>query len=175
MLAVKETVPGLELVKIDKSNIKQLKLLNASILPIHYTNKFYQSVLQNSDCCRLALWNGKYVGMVCCKVDSSILYIMTLGCLVLYRRKKIGTALLNFVLERTEGEKCGAVQLHVHSSNTDAVLFYEKFGFSVKQTVENYYRYLNPTSAILLERVMAPSEQPAVTFSNPAPVTASGE
>ena len=147
-------VPGLQLVRIDKSNLKNLRLLNASILPIHYTAKFYQNVLQNPDLSRLALWNEKYVGMVCCKIDSDVLYIMTLGCLVLYRRKKIGTSLLNFVLELSRAENCRAIHLHVHSSNDEAVQFYEKFGFSVKETIENYYRYLKPTTGLFLERSM---------------------
>ena len=164
---VKDARSGSELVKIDKSNIMQLKLLNASILPIHYTPKFYQYVLQNPNCSRLAMWCGKYVGMVCCKVDSNILYIMTLGCLVLYRRKKIGTKLLNFVLDLSKAEKCSAVQLHVQSSNSDAVEFYEKFGFCVKDNIDNYYRYLKPTSALLLERLIVPSnsEQQVIVSS----------
>ncbi|KAL5251995.1 hypothetical protein ACHWQZ_G014962 [Mnemiopsis leidyi] len=147
-------LPGLRLVKIDKSNVKNLRLLNASILPIHYSTKFYQTVLQNPDLSRLALWNEKYVGMVCCKIENGVLYIMTLGCLVMYRRKKIGTSLLNFVLELSRSENCCSIQLHVHSSNDEAVQFYEKFGFRVKETLENYYRYLKPTTGLFLERSM---------------------
>ena len=77
---------------------------------------------------------------------------MTLGCAVLYRRRGVGSALLRFSLELAKSNKCVSVKLHVHSSNSDAVAFYEKFGFTVKGEIGGYYRYLDPSTALLLER-----------------------
>lgn len=42
------------------------------------------------------------------------------------------------------------ITLHVHSVNEVALAFYQKFGFTVLQKVPNYYKKLEPQSAIVL-------------------------
>ncbi|PWZ01109.1 acyl-CoA N-acyltransferase [Testicularia cyperi] len=47
--------------------------------------------------------------------------------------------------------KVQSIYLHVQTSNDEAKLFYEKFGFTVTQTIDSYYRRIQPASAWLLE------------------------
>ncbi|GAA5989015.1 hypothetical protein JCM5350_001750 [Sporobolomyces pararoseus] len=50
------------------------------------------------------------------------------------------------------------ITLHVQVGNEDGKKFWEKFGFSVVETVPNYYRKIEPSSAWMMERpVLAPS------------------
>ena len=42
--------------------------------------------------------------------------------------------------------------LHVHVDNTEAIEFYKKFDFDIKETVPNYYSKLTPSSAVLLSK-----------------------
>lgn len=150
-----ESPLDLQLVLLDASNISQLRLLNSAILPIHYSEKFYKTVLRDTSGCRLAQHRGTYIGMVCCtEIRPGVLYIMTLGCVPACRRKGVGSALLRFVLGCARERSARVVQLHVHSANQDAVSFYEHFGFKVEGTEEGYYRYLKPTSGFLLEKEM---------------------
>ena len=68
-------------------NIKQLKLLNTTIFPVSYTEKFYKEVLTVGEFAKLAWYEDVIVGSVCCRIDTDAdsgvkkLYIMTLGCL----------------------------------------------------------------------------------------------
>ncbi|SNX82433.1 related to N-alpha-acetyltransferase 50 [Melanopsichium pennsylvanicum] len=41
--------------------------------------------------------------------------------------------------------------LHVQTSNDEARTFYEKFGFKVQDTIDNYYRRIQPASAWVLQ------------------------
>ena len=86
--------------------------------------------------------------------NSTSLYIMTLGCNVLYRRRGIGSALLQYALNLATEECFTKVKLHVQSTNSDAVDFYRKFGFRVVKEIEGYYRYLKPSGALLLEKCL---------------------
>ena len=45
------------------------------------------------------------------------------------------------------------VYLHVQTSNTAALEFYSKFGFSQAAIIPDYYRKITPTDAVLLEKL----------------------
>ena len=79
-----------ELGGITQHNIKILKRLNQMIFPVNYNEKFYKYVLKAGELAKLAYYNEMIVGAVCCRVeensDNKNLYIMTLGCLAMYRR-----------------------------------------------------------------------------------------
>ncbi|KAJ3118275.1 mitogen-activated protein kinase binding protein 1 [Physocladia obscura] len=69
------------------------------------------------------------------------LYIMTIGVLAPYRRLGIGSALLSTLVTRAATElSLGSIQLHVQTTNTDAMRFYAKHGFESVKFVEGYYR-----------------------------------
>lgn len=48
-------------------------------------------------------------------------------------------------------KKVSSIYLHVQTSNDVARDFYEKLGFKVTSTVDNYYRRIQPASAWVLE------------------------
>ena len=56
----------------------------------------------------LAYYNDIVVGAVCCRIDvldgSRRLYIMTLGCLAPYRKRGIGSTMLEHVLKFVEND-----------------------------------------------------------------------
>lgn len=47
--------------------------------------------------------------------------------------------------------KISQIYLHVQTSNDEARTFYEKFGFKVAETIDNYYRRIQPASAWVLQ------------------------
>ncbi|GAA6020868.1 hypothetical protein JCM11491_000011 [Sporobolomyces phaffii] len=48
------------------------------------------------------------------------------------------------------------ISLHVQVGNEDGKKFWEKFGFTVKETVPDYYRKIEPRDAWLMERPVLP-------------------
>merc|ERR1712098_975591 len=104
--------------------------------PVSYNDKFYKDVLEAGELAKLAYYNDVVVGGVCCRIDMTEgikkLYIMTLGCLAPYRRKGIGSKMLEHVLSYVEKDSnFNSVFLHVQINNDGALEFYKKFGFEV--------------------------------------------
>jgi GNAT superfamily N-acetyltransferase len=47
-----------------------------------------------------------------------------------FRRKKIGTAMLNFIISKIKDLGCAELLVHTDSENIDAIQFYKKNGFN---------------------------------------------
>ena len=146
---------------IDANNVGTLRVLNRTILPVQYKDKFYRDVIGYPEEVRQMAYKGdNVVGAVCCRVEDhpsgsgKRLYVMTLGVLAAYRGYQVGTQLLEHVLDHAAKEmrEVKSVYLHVHTANEDAVSFYSKFGFKVTETIPNYYTRVQPPSCHVLER-----------------------
>jgi ribosomal protein S18 acetylase RimI-like enzyme len=48
--------------------------------------------------------------------------------------------------------------LHVQTSRDEAIAFYKKFGFEIVETLENYYKRIDPPHAYVLMKTL---QQPA--------------
>ncbi|CAM9672578.1 unnamed protein product, partial [Scytosiphon promiscuus] len=100
------------------------------------------------------------VGAVCCRIEPAesagghdSLYIMTLGVLATWRRRKIGTKLLRRVLDSLPRyPSVEQVYLHVQTNNGEAVGFYEKHGFKVEETIANYYKRIDHPDCFVLKK-----------------------
>lgn len=83
---------------ITKANLQQLRLINVHTLPVRYSDKFYDELLDRYDnnYLRFAFVQGFSVGAICARVEKEDnlpykkLYIMTVNVLAPYRRYGIG-------------------------------------------------------------------------------------
>lgn len=100
---------AVQICDINAANLKQLRVLNVSTLPVRYTDKFYKDLLTNgfAEYLKFASWNGFAVAAVCARIerhetvpDSFKLYIMTINVLAAYRRRGIGNKLSLFSMRR---------------------------------------------------------------------------
>nr|CAG4644334.1 EOG090X0ED2 [Lepidurus arcticus] len=151
----------IELGDVTPHNIKQLKRLNQVVFPVSYNDKFYKDILEAGELAKLAYYNDIVVGAVCCRIDviegSRKLYIMTLGCLAPYRRRGIGTKMLEHVLNVVEKDgNIDSIFLHVQVNNDSAIDFYKKFGFEIVETKEHYYKRIEPSDAHVLQKTLRP-------------------
>ncbi|XP_063716883.1 N-alpha-acetyltransferase 50-like [Symsagittifera roscoffensis] len=179
----------IDLGDITKHNVGQLKRLNTVIFPVMYNDKFYKDVLDLGELAQLVYFNDIIVGAVCCRVEKGgppqnpnnthtplpspgfrdknqkKIYIMTLGCLPKYRRLGVGTVMLEHVFKLCEKfPDVEAVYLHVQLGNDSALEFYKKEGFEITNTVEGYYKRIEPSSAYVLEKVInSPKESAAAS------------
>jgi len=148
----------IDLGEITKHNIRLVRRLNHSIFPVSYNDRFYKDVLEAGDLAKLALFNDIAVGTVCCRIEladnEKRLYIMTLGCLFTYRRLGIGSTMLKHVLECATKKGVDNIYLHVQINNTEAIEFYKKFGFEIVDTKEDYYKRIEPSTALVLRKQM---------------------
>ena len=141
---------------VTKDNVEQLRKILTVTLPVRYHEKFFTDIVRtHEDITKFAVWNGFAVGAICCRIethgDISKLYIMTLSVLPAYRRRGIGSKLLQSVLDSIpQFPEVSVVYLHVQTSNTLATDFYNKFGFETTETVADYYKNIEPTDAHVL-------------------------
>lgn len=147
----------MDLGDVTPHNIKQLKIINQVVFPVCYNDKFYKDVLEAGQLAKLAYYNDVVVGGVCCRLDATggtrKLYIMTLGCLGPYRRKGIGSKMLDHVLDiAARDTTISSIFLHVQVNNDSALEFYRNFGFEVVETKEHYYKRIQPPDAHVLQK-----------------------
>ena len=124
--------------------------------------KFYQDCTACGDVTQLAYFNDILVGAIACRLERKgkgavKLYIMTLGVLPPYRGRAVGTNLLRHsIKEALEEPLVDEVYLHVQSNNEDAINFYKKQGFGIKETIKGYYRKISPPDAVVLSKTLRP-------------------
>ena len=100
------------------------------------------------------------VGAITCKYEedednkeSRVVYIMTITVLKAYRRYGIGSQLLEQAIDDCKKEDVKRIYLHVLESNKSALEFYHKHGFTIKETLLNYYEDLEEPNCLVLEKV----------------------
>ena len=142
-------------------NLKQMKQLNDAIFPVKYKDKFYSDCIACGDVTQLAYYNDILVGAIACRLEQKEgavkLYIMTVGVLPPYRGRGVGSNLLRHsIKEALEEPLVDEVYLHVQSNNDDAINFYKKQGFGIKETIKGYYRKISPPDAVVLSKTLRP-------------------
>lgn len=144
-------------------DIHEVKRLCHDWFPIEYPENWYKDITMNPKFFSLAAVSGsKIIGMIvsevksrglCNSEDSSILasyfpkttlvaYILSLAVVKEYRRRGIGSLLLRHLLTyltSDEMNRCKAVYLHVLTSNSSAIEFYEMLNFQVHCYLPMYY------------------------------------
>ena len=140
--------------EITKNNINQLKQLNKFSLPINYGDDFYNKIVNHLRFGRFSYINDVIIGAITWKYDhcqgtkERNIYLMTINVLEHYKRKKIGTKLLQELinLHKDMKEIC-YINLHVQESNEIARKFYKNAGFEEVKKIENFYTNIEPKGA----------------------------
>ncbi|KAF2072042.1 hypothetical protein CYY_006632 [Polysphondylium violaceum] len=156
-------VKNVELGDLTNKNINQLKLLNSTILPISYDEKFYLNLLTNGFMTKLAFFNDVVVGAVSCRIDppsdgceTSSLYIMTLGVLAPYRNLGIGKKLIEHLDTYCKSNKFSKIFLHVQVGS-EAIEWYKKQNFQTESLITNYYRHIEPADCYSMSKTITPT------------------
>jgi len=114
----------------------------ASVLPIPYPGAFYKSITREGTrrYGLLAQKDGKWMGAIVWEVEpsGSSIHILALAVLLGYRRKGVASLLL----EQISVQSQLPITVEVQTENSEALAFYHSLGFSLVETLENYYRFL---------------------------------
>ena len=121
---------------ITKNNYNQLKQLNNLSLPVRYSDDFYYRIINHSRYGRFAYLNDVIVGAITWKYDhcenskERNIYLMTINVLEPFQRCKIGTQLLQELINlHKDMKEINYINLHVQESNQIARKFYLNAGF----------------------------------------------
>ncbi|XP_067928365.1 N-alpha-acetyltransferase 60-like [Watersipora subatra] len=158
---------------LEPRDIDEVKDLCRIWFPVRYPEFWYQDVTSAERYYSLAATHpvdGHIIGMIVCDVkslkqvnredhsllsrehcteDSRVAYILSLGVVESFRRKRLGSALLNKLIEYLTSpvkRHVKAVYLHVLFSNMAATSFYRKHDFREHMFLPFYY-HINGRSA----------------------------
>ncbi|GIY89308.1 n-alpha-acetyltransferase 60 [Caerostris darwini] len=145
-------------------DVPAVKKLCTEWFPIEYPDSWYKDITSSNKFFSLAaVYRVQIIGLVvaeikaqsqCNKEDQGLLssnftkntkvaYILTLGVVEDFRRNGIATLLLNSLVDHLtknpDGNSCKAVYLHVLTSNTTAIQFYEQRNFTLHSFLPLYY------------------------------------
>ncbi len=85
--------------------------------------------------------SGKIVGFIVgVKTTQNVARILMLAVVQSKRRKKIGSLLLHHFVEIMDLLQIKEIELEVRTRNKTAIAFYHKHGFTIKDTIKNFYQ-----------------------------------
>ncbi|KAI3648638.1 hypothetical protein MP228_006492 [Amoeboaphelidium protococcarum] len=145
----------LDVGELNRNNLGQAKAINSVVLPVKYSDKVYNTVLDRGHG-MLAYFNDSVVGCITSfpadaaefgagGSEHTGIYIMSFCVLAAYRGYGVGSMLLQeFIKSCLSLSKDSAdfISVHVQAGNESGKKFYEKSGFTVVDTVRDYYKDL---------------------------------
>jgi ribosomal-protein-alanine N-acetyltransferase len=101
-------------------------------------NYFYETYPQGF---MVAEFGKKIIGFVVgVKINNETAKILMLSVSESYRKKQIGTKLLDEFLKKIKKEKIQSIELEVRTRNEKAIKFYEKHGFEIIEKLTDFYQ-----------------------------------
>lgn len=135
---------GAELREINRECLPALKQVIRLIFYTTYPDKYFDTILDHPALSRVAYIGEIMVGCMLCIPDHDLskIYIMAVGCLAPYRRRGIGTQLLQYIDHYCQNVSSiiKSIYLHVQVSNEDAITFYKRHGYRTTDRIKDYYK-----------------------------------
>ena len=138
--------------RCELSDIIPVIEINLRTLPEHYSDYFYESLLEElPEAFIVAEISGKIVGYIMCKIEHGFSnfkklgfvkkgHVVSIAVIDEHRRKGFGSILVDEAVKGVKTIQGSELYLEVRCSNNDAVKLYEKLGFSITQKLKAYYR-----------------------------------
>lgn len=139
------------IVKLNESHVSQVAELEKICFSNPWSESSVASELKNS----LSLWlvaeeEGRVAGYIGSQTVCNETDMMNVAVHPGFRRRGIGEALVNALVEDLKAMESHCLTLEVRASNAPAIALYEKLGFSEIGRRKNYYR--NPREDALILR-----------------------
>jgi ribosomal-protein-alanine N-acetyltransferase len=116
-------------------------------------NAFLKEIHKLYSLPRVAVLGDKVIGYICANYIMDEGHIMNLAVHHNFRRRGIGTKLVEEVLDELKENDCRYIYLEVRFSNLRARNFYERFGFKVAGIRRNYYTSPIEDAALMMRRL----------------------
>ncbi|KAI8065811.1 acyl-CoA N-acyltransferase [Gongronella butleri] len=150
-----------QLQDVNVYNTLALKQLHGLLFPVRYTDSFFEQAKQAGELAKIVYVDNHAVGTICCRLEPEgpdhvgmyRIYIMTLGVLEPYRRRRLGHVLLQHILNEAQLRPyVTRVYLHCQVTNTAATAFYQQHGFEKVAYARDYYKHIPDKDAYVLVR-----------------------
>jgi ribosomal-protein-alanine N-acetyltransferase len=102
---------------------------------------------------RVALFQEQVIGYICANFVLHEAHLLNLAVREDFRRRGVGTILLQEILQELKKKGCVFVYLEVRVSNAGAQVFYEQFGFTVASKRKKYYGSPDEDALIMMGRI----------------------
>lgn len=178
---------------VNHHDIPELKLLQNELFPIQYSDSLYNEIGSQIISLGCYLNHPGYnlgeipmlVGAILFRVQMNTsnshlrwtymmsstrcTYIITIGVVTILRGRGIAKNLINYCLDYSRKSESTPlyISLHVAEYNSEAIPFYESFGFELAEKLENHY-YINNEyfDAYHYIYYLLPSLEPILTWKN---------
>jgi|YNPMSStandDraft_1061717.scaffolds.fasta_scaffold00029_39 ribosomal-protein-alanine N-acetyltransferase len=128
---------------IEKANIKDInELYKIELLSFEKPWQFiyfYYCFFNNNILILKAILNRKIVGFIITNQEEDSVHILNLAVNPKYRNLKIGSMLIETILNNKSYEKIYIFYLEVRKNNIIAINLYKKYGFVIEKVLKNYY------------------------------------
>jgi ribosomal-protein-alanine N-acetyltransferase len=116
-------------------------------------NAFLKEIHKLYSLTRVAVLGDKVIGYICANYIMDEGHIMNLAVHHNFRRRGIGTKLVEEILDKLKENDCRYIYLEVRFSNLRARNFYERFGFRVAGIRRNYYTSPVEDAALMMHKL----------------------
>lgn len=143
----------LKLRQFSLSDLNEIQKIEKTSFPsrIAYSKNYFRKIYQKFPKCFIVAKEGKKIlGYAIGQLRKFSGELISIAVNEKWRRKKIGTKLLKFVLAEFKKMKARRIMIQVREGNAAAVVFYRKFGFRILKKLRNYYR--NGDNAFLMKK-----------------------
>lgn len=134
--------PGLTLRPYAPSDFETLYKIDQACFPkgIAYDRgQFRTYVRSQGSYCVLATFGGQVAGFILIEIAGEFAHIITLDVLETYRRKSVGSILLEDAEREAASRGARSMVLETATTNQPAIALWKKHGYRHSVTIENYY------------------------------------
>ena len=142
---------------INEKNLGQFRKINESTLAVSYSEKFYLAMTnQWQEFSFFAYLSDITIASISARRetrnDELGIYVMTCSVLKHYRHLKIGSQLMQQLMDKGRKAGINLIFLHVWTASEDALKFYLALDFEKSEEIPDYYQELTPQSAYVLTK-----------------------
>jgi len=136
----------------DYGDLQQVMEIVYSSFKEYYTSDFFLSIWQASpEGFMIAQEEGKIIGFVIGVIsEAETLRILMICVREGYRNRGIGSELMHRLIKKFNNVR--KIRLEVKVTNKDAIKFYKKHGFVIKETLPEFYP--DNTDGYLMEKLL---------------------
>jgi ribosomal-protein-alanine N-acetyltransferase len=111
---------------------------------------FLNEIYNPSSITKVAVYENEVVGYICASSVIDEGHILNIAVTPDLRRRGIASTMLEKVIDELKKKGCKSIYLEVRASNTNAIRFYENFGFVSVGIRKNYYTLPKEDAVVMM-------------------------